>query len=475
MDDQTMGTPESEEMLSFVTRSRPTLLHGWGRTPATSASVLSIHGADNEAVLAQYLAETPDATLTPRGLARSYGDAALGAGGLVTSHLDWRAKFDFDAVKGVLDVSSGFSLEEVMTRLLPSGYFVPVTPGTRQITIGGAFAADVHGKNHHVDGSFGEHVSSVRMVGRDGVHEYGSESPEFCATLGGMGLTGFISSLRLNVMPVESSFVTVETEAPTNIEDTLSRLEENDPKHRYSVAWIDCTRSGGSLGRSVITWGDHTPRSDLPGRSSADPLAFHPATRARFPFATPSWTLNPLTVRAFNQMWWTKGRRAAGNSIEPIGTFFHPLDVIADWNLAYGTKGFLQYQIVVPFKEEATMIAIVELLSSSGFPSFLAVLKRFGEASDGLLSFPRPGWTLALDIPAHRSGLSDLLDRCDALVVGVGGRTYLAKDSRTSPAHIPAMYPKFEEFKKVASSMDPTGIFTSDLSRRLKLRGSTPL
>lgn len=451
-----------------------TLLSGWGRTPSSRAYILSTDPSDPEESLLRYLRSTGGKQLTPRGLGRSYGDASLAAGGVVTNAEDWKQEFDLNLDKGSLRVSSGYSLDEIMRQIIPLGYFVPVTPGTRYVSIGGAFGADIHGKNHHVDGGFGHHCTDVRMILPSGVTTTNPGEDLFDASLGGMGLTGFVSSLRLSLIPIETAYVKVKTMALGNIEETFSALEEHDAAHRYSVAWIDCTKTGKGLGRSVATWGDHAQLSDLPNSKLENPLAFDPTVRLKAPDLAPSWLLNPLSVKAFNEFWYRKGRFSSGDSVESISSYFHPLDGVSDWNRLYGSKGFLQYQFVLPFGEEQLMIKILERLSRSGYPSFLAVLKRFGESSSGMLSFPKPGWTLALDLPAHRAGLSELLDGCDELVADAGGRVYLAKDSRISPHHIPDMYPRLPRWQRVSNELDPSGVFNSDLSRRLGLRAALP-
>jgi decaprenylphospho-beta-D-ribofuranose 2-oxidase len=450
------------------------LLSGWGRTPKSLSTALRF---DDQARTTDSLEDEflsfivgDGPTLTPRGLGRSYGDAALNAGGLVTDPSSWRTTFDLDEVQGTLTVSSGYSLDEILREVVPKGYFVPVTPGTRYVTIGGAFAADIHGKNHHHSGSFGAHITAATILTPSGRHTTGPGDRLFDATLGGMGLTGMVSKLQMKLHPIETAYLTVTTKAPKNFAQTLQELETHDDDHRYSVAWIDCSIQGSKLGRSVITWGDHTTISDLKDARGADPLHYDPKVRIKAPHYAPSWLLNRLSVRAFNEAWYRKGLMDEGVSFQSIPSFFHPLDGVGDWNYLYGARGFLQYQVALPFGAEEVMEQLLHRLAHSGYPSFLAVLKRFGTSSTGLLSFPFPGWTLALDLPAHRPGLGHLLDLCDELILSAGGRTYLAKDSRVAPRHIPVMYPKLKQWQEIAEEYDPTGRFTSDLARRLRLR-----
>ncbi len=456
----------------------PELLAGWGRAPRSLNTTLTLGSAApmTESLEAEFLEflSHDGPTLTPRGLGRSYGDAALNAGGLVTDPSLWKTTFELERERGLLTVSSGYSLDEIMRSIIPHGFFVPVTPGTRYVTTGGAFAADIHGKNHHRSGSFGQHVTSATVLTPTGRHVTTPGSQLFDATLGGMGLTGLLSTLQLRLPRIETAYIKVVTQAPQNFAQTLEALENHDEHHEYSVAWIDCSTQGSALGRSVITWGDHATISDLHGAQSDNPLSYDPKIRLNAPKVAPSWLLNRLSVRAFNEAWYQKGRFSEGTSIQSISSYFHPLDGVGGWNHLYGERGFLQYQVAIPFGTEEIMEQLLHRLAASGYPSFLAVLKRFGASSTGMLSFPFPGWTLALDLPSHRPGLGHLLDLCDELVLSAGGRTYLAKDARTAPRHISVMYPRLQEWQEVAASFDPQGRFTSDLARRLRLRPRRP-
>ncbi len=466
-----MSETESQRSSDFSI-SGPTLNSGWGRAPKSLGKTLQIKGAgtrEKEVELLEFITTNGSSNkIAPRGLGRSYGDSSTLSSGLLTDPGGWKDTFDFDPSNGTLRVSSGYSLDDIMRKLVPCGYFVPVTPGTRYVSIGGAVAADIHGKNHHVDGSFGTHTKELRLVSPTGVHVLYPSDPEFKATVGGMGLTGFVSEAVIDLIPISTSKVKVTTRVTQSIDDTILELEENDTKYRYSVAWIDCMAKGKSLGRSVITWGEHLELSELTG--AGDPLSFDPRFVASVPDIAPSWLLNRLSVRAFNELWYRKGKLAKEVSIESIESFFHPLDMVGSWNRLYGQKGFLQYQFVVPFGAEDTLKEAVRLLSNVKVPSFLAVLKRFGKGSGNYIAFPSPGWTLALDIPTHRFGLADLLDRLDALIVASGGRVYLAKDSRVSKHLIPMMYPEIDSFREVANRLDPECIFTTDMSKRLALR-----
>ena len=349
-----------------------------------------------------------------------------------------------DTAKGEATVGGGVGFDELLRYLVPRGWFVPVTPGTRFITVGGAIASDIHGKNHHADGSFGAHLRSMTLLTADGERRSISEASDpllWWATIAGMGLTGIIVDATFRVLPIETSRCLVDTERIPNLEALLERMESGDHLYRYSVAWVDLVASGASLGRSVLTRGDHATIADLDaaGTHLDDPLAFSPPALASVPRGVPN-LLNRLSVSAFNELWYRKAPRSH-RGLESITGFFHPLDMVGSWNRLYGSAGFLQYQFVVPFEAVDTLRTIVREVSASGQASFLAVLKRMGNANDGLLSFPTPGWTLTMDLPAGVAGLGALLARLDALVLDAGGRHYLAKDATATPAMVRAEYP----------------------------------
>ena len=431
------------------------------------------------------LAAAGERGVIARGLGRSYGDAAQAAGGDVLDCTALAGNRSIDPDTGLVTASAGLSLETLMRDLLPLGWFVPVTPGTRHVTVGGAIAADIHGKNHHVDGSFGMHVRSLTLVTPDGsvrvLTPAGGESGDtrdtddaalFWATVGGMGLTGVIVEATLQATPAETAFMRVDTERARNLDAALETMAATDENYRYTVAWIDLLASGSSMGRSVLTRGDHAgyaDLADLPARKLSRARRFDPAVRLQAPPWAPSGLLNRLTVRAFNEAWFRKAPLARRGEIQPITAFFHPLDFVGGWNRLYGAAGMVQYQFVVPFGAEDTLRRIVTRLSGSGVASFLAVLKRFGPASPGMLSFPVPGWTLALDIPAAVPGLARLLGELDVTVADAGGRVYLAKDAVLDRDLLPKMYPRLPEWHALRADIDPRGTMCSDLARRLGL------
>ena len=450
-------------------------LTGWGRTAPSVATVVApaaatvsgaTRGSGAEAV-ERILERAGGRGVIARGLGRSYGDAAQNGGGHVVAMTGLDRILDIDPMAGTATVEAGVSLGALMEAVVPLGLWPTVSPGTRHVSIGGAIASDIHGKGHHRDGTFGGHVRSMDLISPGlGPVILGPEtSPaEFWATTGGMGLTGIVLRATVDLLRIETAAIQVDTYRTGDLDQTMALLSERDQRHRYSVAWIDCLATGASLGRSVVDFGDHATAADVPG---ANPLRFIPPATLPGPPWAPSGLLNRLTVAAFNQAWYRKSPRAAEGYFVTLPTFFHPLDRVRGWNRLYGRRGFLQYQFVLPDGEEATLRRIVEQLAESRAASFLAVLKRFGPSNPGPLSFPRPGWTLALDLPATGPELASQLDRIDEMVAVAGGRVYLAKDSRLRPDLLEVMYPELPAWREVRARMDPSGVMQSDLGRRL--------
>jgi decaprenylphospho-beta-D-ribofuranose 2-oxidase len=441
-----------------------TTLSGWGRT---TQSIATLETPRDEDDVARDLNQSRE--VIARGLGRSYGDAAQLSGGVVLSNLELGGISPIGP-DGTISVGAGVSLDELLAFSIPQGWFVPVTPGTRQVTIGGAVAADVHGKNHHVDGSFGAHVKEMRIVTPAGALTISptSDAELFWATIGGMGLTGVVISVTLTMMRIETNQVRVDTERFSDLDGVMAEMLANDMHYRYSVAWVDCMTKGAHMGRAILTRGDHATR-----RETTEPTLTAPKSAKLFvPFDAPSGLLNPLTIRAFNELWFRSAPKHQVGEFQALSTFFHPLDGVRDWNRLYGRRGFVQYQFSVPDEAGDTVVQAIKRLSSSGVPSFLAVLKRFGPSNPGPLSFPIPGWTLALDLPVGPSALPRVLDDLDELVLGASGRIYFAKDARLSPEKVRAMYPRLDEFLAVKNRVDPEHQLASDLARRLDLVGS---
>jgi len=443
-----------------MTRQR---LVGWGRTSPSMSDVLS---PATEDLVAQDLAQAD--RVIARGLGRSYGDAAQLSGGVVLNNRSLGG-IGAIATDGVVTIGAGVSIDELLNVTIPLGWFIPVTPGTRQVTIGGAIAADVHGKNHHRDGSLGDHVLEMRLVTPRGILTVSptNEPDVFWATIGGMGLTGIVTTVTMRLLKIETDKVLVDTTRFANLDDVMAAMVGGDDEYRYSVAWVDCMTKGSSMGRAILTRGEHATRRDVTNPSLVAP---GPA-RLRVPFNAPSGLLNPLTIRLFNEAWFRSAPSLREGEEQSLGTFFHPLDGVGDWNRLYGRRGFVQYQFAVSDAQAECVVRAIERLSSSGVPSFLAVLKRFGPANHGHLSFPISGWTLALDLPVGPAALPDVLDDLDEMVIEAGGRVYLAKDSRLNPEAVRVMYPRLPEFLEIKNRVDPRHQLASDLARRLHLVG----
>ncbi|MGZ4132571.1 MAG: FAD-binding protein [Actinomycetota bacterium] len=439
------------------------LLTGWGRT---SPSAAHLRRPSSVEAASSLLASAGPRGALPRGLGRSYGDVAQNGGGIVVdmTALSGIERFDRDA--GTITAPAGTSLDAIVRATLPAGWFLPVTPGTRFVTLGGAIANDVHGKNHHRDGAFGAHVVTFDLLTADGaVRTITPGTDAFAATVGGIGLTGIVIRATIRLLRVETASVRVDTERATDLEDLMARMEAGDDAYRYSVAWIDCIASGRALGRGVLTRGDHASLSELPARATRPPLAFAPATLPGVPPSTPK-LVSAATARAFNEAWFRKAPRERHGEIRPLAPFFYPLDAVGSWNRLYGRHGFVQHQFVVPFGEEAVLQRVIERLVARRVASLLGVLKRFGPGT-GLLSFPIEGWTLALDLPAAQPALRAVLAGIDREVADAGGRVYLAKDARLDPSLLAAMYPELDRWRELRDRLDPHHVWRSDLARRL--------
>jgi decaprenylphospho-beta-D-ribofuranose 2-oxidase len=443
-------------------------LSGWGRTNPVSAQVVQPSSVEQ---LQELVRGAPPRSLIARGLGRSYGDAAQLKDGTVIE-LPAFDRIALDPASGTVTAGAGVSLDQILRVIVPAGFFLPVTPGTRNVTVGGAIAADVHGKNHHVDGSFGNHVQRLLLVDGSGILREltpsgrGSfdEAEFFWATVGGMGLTGVIVEATFSLIPISSSLISVDTTRYRDLESLMAAMVEADSRYRYSVAWVD---SLDPKGRGVLTCGDHAPAEALPKSQQSDPLYYDPKALASAPPFLPGGLLNKFTVRAFNEAWYRKAPKHRVGELQAIAPFFHPLDGVQDWNRIYGPAGFLQYQFAVPNEAAHLVQRTLEALRQVGAPSFLTVLKRFGPSNPAPLSFPIPGWTLAADVPAAVPGLLEVLNQIDEEVAAAGGRLYLAKDSRQSAGMMKNSYVRLYDWEQSVALINQTPKAFSDIAERL--------
>ncbi|MFJ7956815.1 FAD-binding protein [Streptomyces sp. NPDC096319] len=442
---------------------------GWGRTAPTLARVQRPRG---HAEAAEALRACGPRGAVARGLGRAYGDAAQNAGGTVLDMTGLDRILAVDTTAGLVVCEAGVSLHRLMEMLLPLGWSVPVVPGTRWVTVGGAIGGDVHGANHPVSGSFGRHVTALELLTADGgIRTVLPGTPLFDATTGGMGLTGVILSATLRLLPVETSLLRVDTARAPDLDALLAGLADGAHAHAYSAAWIDLLARGAATGRGVLKRGDHVPYDSLPRRHRARraPLGFRPARWPAPPPYVPGGLLGRTSVGLLHALRYHGAPRAATGRLQPPTAFLHPLDGVPHWNRLHGPGGSVPYEFVVPYGQEETLRRIVRRIADRRWPAFLAVLRRFGTGDPGWLSFPLPGWTLALDLPAGLPGLARFLDALDEELAEAGGRVHLAGDSRVRPETLAAMYPRLDEFRALRASLDPRSVLTSDLARRLSL------
>lgn len=450
--------------------SHRTALTGWARTAPTVADVVR---AENPDVVIDAVRHAGPRGVIARGLGRSYGDPSQNAGGVVLDMTALNRIHSIDAGSGLAVVDAGVSLDTLMRAALPFGLWVPVLPGTRQVTIGGAIGSDIHGKNHHTAGSFGNHVVSMELLTADGqvrtLTPDGPDSELFWATVGGMGLTGIILRATIAMKHTETAYFVADTDRTANLDETIELFSNgSDDNYDYSSAWFDSISTDARLGRAALGRGSLAKLDELPKKLRANPLKFDAPTLVTLPDIFPNGLANRLTFATIGELYYRKTPKKGRGLIQNLTAFYHPLDLFGEWNRAYGSRGFLQYQFIVPFGHDDEFRAIVRRIAESGHVSFLNVFKRFGPASRAPLSFPMPGWTITVDFPI-KDGLHALCAELDERVLGMGGRLYLAKDSRVSAQTFAAMYPRLDEWRKVREAVDPAGVFTSDLSRRLGL------
>ncbi|MEU7787055.1 FAD-binding oxidoreductase [Amycolatopsis sp. NPDC049159] len=456
--------------MTHVPETQRRTLTGWARTAPTTADVLST--ADVEAI-ARAVTRAGERGVIARGLGRSYGDPAQNAGGLVVDMTALNRIHSIDPDTALVDLDAGVSLDQLMREALPHGLWVPVLPGTRQVTIGGAIANDIHGKNHHSAGSFGNHVVSMDLITADGrIRTLTPEGPEaelFWATVAGIGLTGIIVRAKIRMTKTETAYFLADNERTNNLDETLELVSNgSDDKYTYSSAWFDTISTGSKLGRAAFGRGSLAKLDELPPKLRANPLKFDAPQLATLPDIFPNGLANKLTFGGIGELYYRKTPKEARGVIQNLTAFYHPLDMFGEWNRAYGSKGFLQYQFSTPLNAHEPLRKIVRKIAESGHVSFLNVFKRMGEGNAAPLSFPHPGWMVCVDFPI-KQGLGRFCQELDEDVLELGGRLYTAKDSRTTPETFAKMYPRLEEWRKIRASVDPEGVFASDMSRRLEL------
>lgn len=439
-------------------------LSGWGRYPLAECRVSAPR---DTAALAAALAE--GGALIARGNGRAYGDSAMNRDRTV-SMCHFNRLLGFDPKTGVLTAEAGVLLGEVIDALLPLGWFPAVTPGTKYVTLGGMAAANVHGKNHHIDGGFDNFVDWIEVMGADGAVRRASREQNadlFDWTLGGMGLTGVIMRLALRLRPVETGWIRQSARAAPDLDAAMAAFEAAHDAP-YSVAWIDCLGSGANLGRSIVMLGEHASLDRLPTRFRQLPFGPPPRRKRTIPVNAPGFALNRWTVGAFNALYWRLGTRRAGATYVPWDGYFYPLDGLLGWNRIYGRRGFLQFQCVLPeTRARDGLSALLKTIAASGQGSFLAVLKKMG-ADGGRFSFPMPGYTLALDFPVSDKVLR-LMDELDRITLDHEGRFYLAKDARLSAETLHAADPRAAEFAAMRRQSGAARAFASLQSQRLGL------
>lgn len=457
-------------------------LYGWGRTAPSTAQVLSTADVDTIAQSVKQVAdensELPEHKrrgVIARGMGRSYGDPAQNGGGLVVDMTPLNRIHSIDPDTGIVDVDGGVTLDQLMKAALPYGLWVPVLPGTRQVTIGGAIGPDIHGKNHHSAGSFGDHVLSMELLVADGrvlhLEPTGETAELFWATVGGMGLTGIILRARIQMTFTETAYFIADTDRTDTLDETIAlHSDGSEVNYTYSSAWFDAISAPPKTGRSTISRGSLATLDqlkELAPKLAKDPLKFNAPQLMTVPDIFPSWTMNKLSLMAIGEAYYFMGKPAR-NQVQNLTQFYQPLDLIGEWNRGYGKAGFLQYQFVVPTDAVEPFKDIIYDIQASGHYTALNVFKLFGEGNQAPLSYPMKGWNVCVDFPI-RPGLNEFLDRLDDQVMQFGGRLYLAKESRTSAEKFHKMYPGLPGWLKTRREIDPTGVFASDMSRRLEL------
>jgi FAD/FMN-containing dehydrogenase len=428
----------------------------WGRQPRVEQDVVRLWSRHDPFPHASIEGKN----VLPRGNGRSYGDSCLNDGGILIDMRGLDRFIAFDPDTGILRCEAGVLLADILELVVPLGWFIPSTPGTQLITVGGAIANDVHGKAHHRDGTFGRHVRCFELLRSDGSRRLCSPSENrewYEATIGGLGLTGVILWAEITLKPIANPYIESETIKCANLDDFLEVSAESDQDYEYTVAWLDCSASGPRLGRALFTRGNHAPAGLV--RAPRPPKRGH-----RFPIEPPVSLVNGVTLRAFNSLYYNRQRQHRQRTLVHYAPFFYPLDAVLEWNRIYGPQGFFQYQCVLPGTDARPAVReVLERIAASGESSFLAVMKVFGDVpSPGILSFPREGVTLAVDFPNRGARTLALMERLDAVVRAAGGRNYPAKDARMSIESFQQFYPRWRELPPF---IDPR--FSSSFWRRV--------
>jgi decaprenylphospho-beta-D-ribofuranose 2-oxidase len=408
-------------------------------------------------------------TLIPRGLGRSYGDQALNADHQVAICSKFNHFLSWDEKQGILECQAGVSLEEIISVFAPRGWLPMICPGTKFVTVGGAIANDIHGKAHHIDGSFVNCVESFTILLADGSQRNASrnENPDlFWGNFGGLGLLGIILTATIRLRKIETTYFKQKSIVIRDLNHMLEALETYDHEYNYSVAWIDALAKGNKLGSGVLTLGNAARFDELPDRLKAAPLKLHSTSKLSVPFFLPSFVLNDMTVRLLNRV--IAFVQNSPKEFVHYEKFFFPLDAINNWNRGYGKRGFIQYQFVIPEGNgKQNLVSILKMIADSGCTPFLNVFKRMGEGQ-GILSFPFSGYTLAIDFPVTKA-LLEFAPKLDAKVLEAGGRLYLGKDALLDEKTFKEMYPQYKEWMSIKKQYDPSNQFSSDISRRLGL------
>ncbi|MDF2585668.1 MAG: decaprenylphosphoryl-beta-D-ribose oxidase [Mycobacterium sp.] len=457
----------------------PRSLTGFGQTAPSVAQVLSTPDVEVIAAAVRQVADASAASpsylrrgIVARGLGRSYGDHACNGGGIVVDMTRLNRIHSLSSETAIADVDAGVSLDQLMKTALPFGLWVPVLPGTRQVTVGGAIGSDIHGKNHHSAGSFGNHVLSLDLLMADGevrtLTPDGPDSDLFWATIGGNGLTGIVIRARIAMTRTETAYFIADGIATADLDETIAvHTDGSEDNFTYSSAWFDLISPPPKLGRAAVSRGSLAKLDQLPAKLAKNPLKFDAPQLLKVPDIFPVSAMNKLSFTAIGEVYYRLGGTYSGK-IMNLSQFYHMLDLVSGWNNAYGPKGFAQHQFLVPPDALDEFKAIIRWIQTSGQYSALNVFKLFGPGNKAPLSFPMAGWNVAMDFPV-KAGVNEFLNELDDRAMEFGGRVYTAKDSRVSAEKFHRMYPRIDEWIATRRKADPNGVFASDMARRLEL------